>query len=418
MKLGIRRVGVVAMKLRISKTVVVTSVGALLATGIPLAGMASTSAGAAAKPTYTIGVEGPFSGSDANYGDYIYGGVELAINAANASGMHKFTLKAEKFDDQGSSSLSPAAAQKATGTKNLVAVVGPAFSGASEAAAPYYSKAHVAEVSASATAVALASGSNSNFMRTIADDSVQGKADADYLVTVKGVKNLLVISDASFYGDGLATVVATDAKALGATVTTQQIPNVNTGGGGTTTEYAPAATAIATSAPGAVFYGGYSPDFGLLLSALSSAGYTASAHVIMSGDGSNSPSLITSTSPASAANGVYLSEGAAGKVNFFTGKLASAYVKLTKIKASVAEYAAQAYDATNAIIAALGKTNTPAKVTTTLRKEVVANLHKVNFKGITGTIAFAGDGDLRNDTGTSAISDVENGTITFLKNQG
>lgn len=406
------------MKLRLSKTVLVTSVGALLAAGVPLVGIASTSAAAAAKPTYTIGVEGPFSGSDANYGDYIYGGVELAINAANASGMYKFTLKPEKFDDQGSSSLSPAAAQKATGTKNLVAVVGPAFSGASEAAAPYYSKAHVAEVSASATAVALASGSDSNFMRTIADDSVQGKADADYLVTVKGVKNLLVISDASFYGDGLATVVATDAKALGATVTTQQIPNVNTGGGGTTTEYAPAATAIATSAPGAVFYGGYAPDFGLLLSALSSAGYTASAHVIMSGDGSNSPSLVTSTSPASAANGVYLSEGAAGKVNFFTGKLASAYVKLTKIKASVAEYAAQAYDATNAIIAALSKTNTPKTVTTKLRKEVVANLHKVNFKGVTGTISFAGDGDLTNDTGTSAISDVVSGTITFLKNQG
>jgi branched-chain amino acid transport system substrate-binding protein len=406
------------MKLRLNKAVVVTSVGALLAAGVPLAGLASTSSAATAKATYTIGVEGPFSGSDANYGDYIYGGVELAINAANASGMYKFTLKPEKFDDQGSSSLSPAAAQKATGTKNLVAVVGPAFSGASEAAAPYYSKAHVAEVSASATAVALASGSDSNFMRTIADDSVQGKADADYLVKVKGVSNLEVISDASFYGDGLAKVVAADATALGAKVTQETIPNVDTGGGGTTTEYAPAATALATSDPGAIFYGGYSPDFGLLLSALSGAGYTASAHVIMSGDGSNSPSLITSTTPASAANGVYLSEGAAGKVNFLTGKLATEYFKITKIKASVAEYAAQAYDATNAIIEALAKTSAPKTVSTMLRKEVVANLHKVNFKGITGQIAFAGDGDLRNDTGTSAISEVENGTITFLVNEG
>jgi ABC-type branched-subunit amino acid transport system substrate-binding protein len=255
-------------------------------------------------------------------------------------------------------------------------------------------------------------------MRTIADDSVQGKADADYLVKVKGVTNLEVISDASFYGDGLAKVVAADATALGAKVTQETIPNVDTGGGGTTTEYAPAATALATADPGAIFYGGYSPDFGLLLSALSGAGYTASAHVIMSGDGSNSPSLITSTTPASAANGVYLSEGAAGKVNFLTGKLASEYFKITKIKASVAEYAAQAYDATNAIIMALAKTSAPKTVSTMLRKEVVANLHKVNFKGITGQIAFAGDGDLRNDTGTSAISEVENGTITFLVNEG
>ena len=147
---------------------------------------------------------------------------------------------------------------------------------------------------------------------------------------VKGVKTLLVISDASFYGDGLAKVVAADAKALGATVMTQTIPNVNTGGGGTTTEYGPAATAIATGDPGAIFYGGYSPDFGLLLSALSVLVTRRSAHVIMSGDGSNSPALITSTSPASAANGVFLSEGAAGKVNFLTGKLATSYFKLTQ----------------------------------------------------------------------------------------
>ncbi|MGH3732401.1 MAG: branched-chain amino acid ABC transporter substrate-binding protein [Acidimicrobiales bacterium] len=406
------------MKLRLSKAAVVISAGALLAAGIPLAGLASTGASAAAMTTYTIGVEGPFSGSNAELGDWIYAGAEFAVDQANASGKNHYNLKTEKFDDQGSSTLSPAAAQKAIGTKGLVAVVGPAFSGASEAAAPYYKAAHVAEVSASATAVALASGSDSNFFRTIADDSVQGKADADYLVQVKGVKNLLVIADGSFYGSGLAQVVATDAKALGATVNTETIPSVANGVGGTTTEYGPDATQIATNDPGGVFYGGYYSDFGLLLSALSSAGYTASAHTIMSGDGSNASGLITSTTPSSAANNVFLSEGASGKINFFTGKLASEFQKATHYKASVAEYAAQAYDATDAVIAALNKTKTPAIVNTTLRKQIVANLHKVNFKGVTGTIAFAGDGDLRNDTGTSAISEVENGTITFLVNQG
>src|SRR5580692_2911535 len=180
------------MKLRLNKAVMAVSIGGLLVAGIPLAGLASASSAATAKVTYTIGVEGPFSGSNAELGDWIFAGVQFAVAQANASGKNHYILKTEKFDDQGSSSLSPAAAQKAVGTKNLVAVVGPAFSGASEAAAPYYKAAHVAEVSASATAVALASGSDSNFFRTIADDSVQGKADADYLVKVKGVKNLLV----------------------------------------------------------------------------------------------------------------------------------------------------------------------------------------------------------------------------------
>jgi branched-chain amino acid transport system substrate-binding protein len=190
--------------------------------------------------------------------------------------------------------------------------------------------------------------------------------------------------------------------------------------GGTTTEYGPDATQIATSDPGGIFYGGYYSDFGLLLSALSSANYVAgsTSHVIMSGDGSNASGLVTSTTPSSAANNVFLSEGASGKINFFTGKLASEFQKDTHFKASVAEYAAQAYDSTNAIIAALNKTKTPKTVNTTLRKQIVANLHKVNFKGVTGTIAFAGDGNLRNDTGTSAISEVDSGTITFLQNEG
>src|ERR1700677_236429 len=209
------------MKLRLNKAVIAVSIGGLLVAGIPLAGMSASSA--ASKPTFVIGVEGPFSGSDAEFGTYDFGGAQLAVNTANASGKDAFTLKLEKFDDQGSPTVAPAEAQKAVATKGLVAIIGPAFSGASEAAYKYYHADHVAEVSPSATAVALAQTGGS-FFRDVADDSVQGKADADYLVTVKGVKNLLVINDQSCYGAGLAKVVAAVPTALGATVTTESIP--------------------------------------------------------------------------------------------------------------------------------------------------------------------------------------------------
>jgi branched-chain amino acid transport system substrate-binding protein len=399
------------MNLRFSKAVVAASVGALLAAGIPLASMSAS--GASSKPTYVIGVEGPFSGSDAEFGTYDFGGAELAVNTANASGKDAFTLKLEKFDDQGSPTVSPAEAQKAVATKGLVAIIGPAFSGASEAAYKYYHASHVAEVSPSATAVALASGTDSTFFRDVADDSVQGKADADYLVTVKGVKNLLVVNDESFYGSGLAAVVATDAKALGATVTTESIPATANGGSGTTTEYGPDATSIVAAKPGGIFYGGYDPDFALLLGALANDGYSAATNPIMSGDGSNDTSLITETNPNSAANGVYLSESAAGKVSFFTGKLASAYTKLTKIKASTAIYAAQSYDGVNAIIKALKTTNLKGSLTS-IRKGVVAGLHKVSFVGVTGPIAFQADGNLKDDSGSVQVSEVESGVITLV----
>jgi len=398
------------MKLRLNKTVVAAATSALLLMAVPAVGVASAS-GASAKPTYVIGVEGPFTGADSFLGSPVYGGVQLAINAANAAGL-PFTLKAQKFDDACSSSNSPAEAQKAVGTSNLVAVVGGVCSGATEAALSYYKSASIAAVSPSATAVALASAGGT-FFRVTADDNVQGAADAKYLVDTLKVKSLLVIGDDSFYGDGLANVVAADAKTLGATVTTQNIANVNSGGGGSTSEYAPAATSIATTNPGAIFYGGYAADFGLLLGALSSAGYTATAHPIMSGDGSNETALITSTSPASAANNVYLSQSAAGKVNYFTGSLASAYQKLTGQKASAAEYAAQAYDAANAIIKAL-KLSSSAKTLKAIRAGIVANLHKVSFQGVTGPISFAATGNLKNDSGAVAVSQVQNGTITSL----
>jgi branched-chain amino acid transport system substrate-binding protein len=401
------------MKLRLNKAVMVASVGALLVAGVPLATMASS--GAASKPTFVIGVEGPFSGSDAEFGTYDFGGAELAVNTANASGKDAFNLKLEKFDDQGSATVAPAEAQKAVETKGLVAIIGPAFSGASEAAYKYYHAAHVAEVSPSATAVSLASPGGT-FFRDVADDSVQGKADADYLVQVKGVKNLLVINDESFYGAGLAKVVATDAKALGATVTTESIPATANGGSGTTTEYGPDATSIVAAKPGGIFYGGYDPDFALLLGALAADGYGASSNPIMSGDGSNDTNLITETNPNTAANGVYLSESAAGKVSFFTGKLATAYTKLTKIKASTAIYAAQSYDGINAIIKALQKTNLKGSEAS-IRKGVVTGLHSVSFVGVTGPIAFQSDGDLKDDTGSVQVSEVENGKITLVKTE-
>ncbi len=137
----------------------------------------------------------------------------------------------------------------------------------------------------------------------------------------------------------------------------------------------------------------------------------------MSGDGSNDPALLTSTSPATAANGAFLSESATGKVSYFTGKMASEFTKLTHVKASVAIYAAQSYDAANAIIKSLVADKKTSSLPT-LRKETVASLHKVSFVGVTGPISFQGDGDLKVDKGAVQISEVVNGVITIQTNVG
>jgi branched-chain amino acid transport system substrate-binding protein len=389
------------MKLRLNKTVAAVAASALLLMAVPAIGIASTS-GAAGKPTYVIGYEGPLSGGNLQLGLNMVFAVELAINQANATGKLPFKLQVAKYDDQGDPTISPTQAQSAVANKKLIAVVGPAFSGATAAAEPYYSAAHVATVSPSATRVTLASSKWGNFFRVVADDGVQGPADADYLVKTKGFKSVYVVDDGSAYGAGLATAFAAQAKTDGATVTTATVPGTAqcSNGTGSATQYTAAATQAKASGAKSLFYGGYYCDLGLFLGALSSAGYTGT---VMSGDGSDSPALIKATTPASAAEGVLLSCACATSTN---SKFNKAFLALANFPAPTATYAGEAYDATNVIIAAMKSLK---KVT---RAGVVAALHKITYKGTTKTIKFQKDGNI---SGSAIyVNQVKSGIVVQL----
>ena len=138
------------------------------------------------KPTFAIAYEGPLSGGNAQLGLNMAYAVQYAINQANAGksqfGALPFTLKYVAKDDQGSATLSPTDAEELTSNPAVIAVVGPAFSGATKAAEPTFSAHNLATVSPSATNTALALSGWHNFFRDVADDSIQGPADANYVV--------------------------------------------------------------------------------------------------------------------------------------------------------------------------------------------------------------------------------------------
>ena len=378
------------MKIRLNKSVAALATGALLLVGVPVVGLSSVSS-AAAKPVYVIGYQGPLTGSAAQYGLNELGGLNLAINNANATGKLPFTLKVKSYDDQGDPTLAPAQAQAEVAIPNLVAVVGAAFSGATHASMPYWTNAHIAAITPSATAVTIATGKN-NFFRMVYGDDVQGTTDANFLVKTKGAKTVSVISDGSFYGAGIAGVVAGAAKAAGATVTTDSLPQTSSCSGGvaSVSEFAAAATKIKTSKPDAVFYGGYACDFANLLPALKSAGYKGT---VMSGDGSYDAVLLKTTTPKSAALGAYLSAANCGSTGNLTGTLAKQYKKLTGIEPAAALYDAQAYDAGNILVAALQKISLTGGVSA-IRPAIISYLHSGSWSGVTGKIQFQANGDL------------------------
>jgi len=389
------------MKLRLNKTVAAVASSALLLMAVPAVGIASAS-GASSKPTYIIGYEGPLSGGNQQLGLNMVFAVQLAINQANANPKMKFKLQLRTYDDQGDPTISPTQAQAAVANKKLVAIVGPAFSGATAAAEPFYSAAHIATVSPSATRVSLATSGWHNFFRVVADDGVQGPADANYLVTKKGLKSVYVVNDGTSYGAGLASAVAAQATTDGASVTTATVPGTSQcqNGSASATEYSAAATQAVASKAAALFYGGYYCDLGLFLGALGSAGYSGT---VMSGDGSLSPALIQGTTPASAANGVLLTCACASSTN---SKFNAAYKQLSHFSAANATYAPESYDAANAIINAI------KSLKHVTRAGIVTALHKLSYKGMTKLVKFQSDGNIAGSA--IFVNQVKSGAIVQL----
>jgi branched-chain amino acid transport system substrate-binding protein len=402
------------MRKLLMKAGIPLAAGALVLSAFSGTAFANAKHPATAKPVFDIAYEGPLSGGNAQLGLNMEYSVELAINQAN-SGMSQFgklpfTLAFVHKDDQGSATVSPTDAQELVANKSVLGVVGPAFSGATKAAEPTFSAAHLATVSPSATLPALAHNGWTNFFRVVADDSVQGPADANYVVKVLGLKNVYVVDDASTYGVGLASAFAGQARKDGAKVTTSHFPGTTQCSDGTAspTQYPDDAATVVSAHPQMLFYGGYYCDLGLLVSALHKDGYKGK---VMSGDGSDSTALISGTNPHSAANGVYAT--CACSV-LGTTKVDKAFASGFKALAHfpVGIYSAEAYDATNSIIAVMKGIAGYGGVALETRQNIVTGLHKLVFKGLTKTVSFQANGNISGQA--IFINQVQHGALVQL----
>lgn len=369
------------------------AVGALVLGGTSVAASA-TSARPAAKPTYTLAYEGPLSGGNAALGLNMTFAVQLAIQQFNANKNRLFNLKFKSLNDQGSPTLAPTEARIAVDDSNVIGVVGPAFSGATKTAQAIYGPANMPLISPSATNTLLTTAAENphhNFFRVVASDAIQGRGDADYATATLKAKKIYVVNDASTYGAGLASQFAAEAKKDHATVTSTTADGTTEcgDGSGASTEYPPLAATIASAHVNLVFYAGYYCDFSLFTSALRSAGYTGK---LMSGDGSDDPHFVSGTSPRSDANGVYLSCACQQLGNSAADRaFRSGFVKKSKGVAP-GTYSPESYDAANTFIAAINALITQHKAVT--RKNLVAELKKITYVGLTKTVHFLADGDI------------------------
>jgi branched-chain amino acid transport system substrate-binding protein len=228
---------------------------------------------------WEVGTIGALSGDLATVGGPIHLGIEYGIDQVNENGDLPCELVLNSQDSQGSEDQAPALAQTLAQTENLVAIVGPYFSGETQASGDTFEEAGIPFLSPSATNPDLSGNGWGGFFRLVGTDAQQGEEAAGYMTDVAGASTVVVMHDKSEYGQPLADVVS---ETLGGAAA-ETIP-INP----EETDHSAEISAAKSANPDAIFFGGYQPEFSELLKQAADAGLNVT---FASGDGSKAPEL-------------------------------------------------------------------------------------------------------------------------------
>ena len=341
-------------------------------------GLTSVPAASAAVKTYTIGYQGPLSGGEASTGIDEQNAVKYAIKLFEAKNKG-FKIKLVSIDDQGDPAVAGTVAPGVASNKNVLGVVGPAYSGATIASLPYYKSVNMALISPSATRVSLTDPTSPDFggpifHRVVGKDDLQGPALAKYATA--GVKDakVFVFDDQSAYAVPLRGFVEAGLKKVaGATVVGgDSVPN-------TTTDFSPTIAKIKTSGATVVIYTGYYSQAAVFIKQLRDSGSKA---VFAGGDGvfnQEFPKLAGAAAEGSKVTGV---GGLAG----VDAKMEADFKKKMGVSSGV--YSVESFDAANILLSGI-------KAGKTTRSAMLAYVKAYKGKSISGnTIKFDANGDI------------------------
>ncbi|GAA4084069.1 MULTISPECIES: branched-chain amino acid ABC transporter substrate-binding protein [Actinomadura] len=373
------------------------AMSAVLALGAVACGGDDGGSGGGDGDSVTIGFMGDLTGENSGLVIPPKQGAQLAIDQYNAKNP-KVKINFKTYDSQGKPDQASPLVQGAIKNDKIVALIGPAFSGESQATGPILEEAGVPSVSPSATDVTLAQKGWKFWHRVVADDAVQAAGAAEFISGSLQAKKVFTVHDKQVYGKGLADAIAKAVQAKGAQTGTEGVDDK-------ATDYSSTVNKIKQFNPDVVYYGGYYSVAGRLFKQLREAGYQGK---VMSGDGSVATGLIDGAGEKNA-QGALLSCGciidASGKSSKTAADFAAAYKQ--KYNADVAIYSAEGYDAATALIKAVeaGKTDS---------KSINEFLKTVSFEGAGKQIKFAENGALA--TQDIFIYEVKDKTIPLLGN--
>ncbi len=331
-----------------------------------------------------IGHVAPMSGPQAHYGKDNENGARMAIEDLNAKGVviggKKVKLELAAEDDAADPKQGTAVAQKLCDMK-VAGVVGHLNSGTTIPASKVYNDCGIPMVTGAATNPGLTKPGYKNIYRIIANDNALGAGLAFYAADTLKLKSVAIIDDRTAYGQGVAEVFKKTALAKGMKVVDEQFTTDKA------TDFMAILTAIKSKNPDAVFFGGMDTQGGPMLRQLEQLGMGKVKY--FGGDGICTSKIIELAAGAKTLGNVVCAEGGASLAKMPGGE---AWKKRydAKYPGQFQVYSPYTYDATFLLVDAM----TRAKSTDP--KVYNAELMKSNFKGITTTIGFEPNGELKN----------------------
>jgi len=352
---------------------------------IPLAIAMLLAANASAQQVVKIGHVGPVSGPNSHLGKDNENAARMAIDELNAKGFtidgKKVTLQLVAEDDGSDPKQGTAVAQKLVDAK-VKGVIGHLNSGTSVPASKIYNDAGIPQISPATTATQYTKQRFPGAFRVVANDAKLGGTLGKYAVDTLKAKNIAVIDDRTTYGQGVAAEFAKGAKGPGVKIVGKEFTSA------TATDYTAILTSLRAKKPDLVFFGGMDSVGGPMLKQMKALGIDAR---FMGGDGICTEALGRLAGDAVGEGKVICAE-AGGVTGAEQEKTIADFRARFKQKTGVEVqlYAPYVYDAVMVMAAAMqaAKSAEPAKY--------LPELKKINYKGVTGTIAFDASGDINN----------------------
>jgi branched-chain amino acid transport system substrate-binding protein len=328
-----------------------------------------------------IASQSPLSGGQSLLGTGLRNGTELAIEQLGGTLTDMgFEIQFVPFDDQATPDVGVANAQQIVADPAILAVIGHFNSGVAIPSSEVYVQNDLVMVSPANTNPLVTDRGLPTVNRVCGRDDAQGAVGAQF-ASDQGITSVYVLNDTTAYGLGVAEFFRDSATALGIDV-------VGFEGTDERSNFEGIIQPILALEPDAVYLGGIYDQFGVFVNQLGAAGFEGQ---ILGPDGLDSPDY--AELGGDAAVGTHYTS-AAGPASVFPGTEQFIADYTEAYGSAPTPYAAESYDATGIVLAALERAIEAAGGEIPTRAAVSEEVRATeNYEGLTGTITFDDNGD-------------------------